>query len=253
MRSTGSRLGQLIKLIMILLVIAVIALAVTPLKLYYPYVSDQLAPIKLKGINGSAVKGHADDLYYNSAPVGQSDWFLYPRSYDALAGTVRLFKDYYDLTFELDKIQQDQVRVGQLSGYLDWQLIKPFVQMRYGQISGYAQLDLQNIVYDKAQGIERMSGQITLKDFKMLKPTVKELGQVAVTFTTKQTGVIVGQFSSDSDVLNVSGSLFIQPHRWQLNLDIIPKAGHFELDAVLNSVGDARRGGGRKLNLAGFY
>ena len=76
---------------------------------------------------------------------------------------------------------------------------------------------------------------------------------MTLTFDTQAPGMIIGNFASQSNVLNVSGSLIIQSHRWQLNLDIIPKAGHFEVDAVFNTVGDARRGGGRKLNLAGFY
>lgn len=87
----------------------------------------------------------------------------------------------------------------------------------------------------------------------MLKPAPKDLGEIKLTFNTEKQGVIVGQFSSDSNVLAVSGTLYVQPRRWQLNVDLVPKAGHFELDAVLSSVGQARRGGGRRLNLAGFY
>ena len=125
--------------------------------------------------------------------------------------------------------------------------------MRYGQFEGYAQVNLEQVDYNKANGFDRIEGNITLQDFKLITPSNKDLGTVTLKFDTKKAGMIVGNFSSQSNVLNVSGALVIQPHRWQLNLDIIPKAGHFELDAVLNSVGQARRGGGRRVNLAGFY
>lgn len=253
MRSTGSRLGQLIKLVFILAIVGVIAIAVTPLNWYYQYVDDQLRPVKLTGISGSAVKGSAEQLTYMGMPMGQAEWLLYPKSYDALAGEVRVSKQHYDLKFDINRMAQGLAEVEKIRGYLDWELIKPFVQMRYGQLSGFARFELQGMKYLENGGLQQLYGNITLQDFKMLKPSNKDLGTVTLKFETKGKGMIVGTFSSDSQVLTVSGTLFLQTNRWQLNLDIIPRAGHFELDAILNSVGDARRGGGRKLNLAGFY
>ncbi len=253
MRSTGSRLGQLIKLVFVLAVIAVIAIAVTPLNWYYPHVEKQLRPIKLAGISGSAVKGSAEQLTYITLQLGQAQWLLYPKSYNALAGEVKVSKQHYDLKFDVNRIEQGQVEIEKIRGFLDWELIKPFVQMQYGQLAGFARFNLQGLKFEENGGLQQLFGDITLQDFKMLQPSKKDLGTVSLKFETKAKGMIVGTFSSDSQVLTVSGSLFLQTNRWQLNLDIIPRAGHFELDAILNSVGDARRGGGRKLNLAGFY
>ncbi len=253
MLSSSNRFGKLIKFIFILLVLAVIAVAVTPLNLYYEYVAKHAKPIALQGISGSAVKGSAQSLSYLSAPLGQAEWLLYPNSFKGVGGKVRVYKPNYDLTFDLRKITADTQSFNQVGGFIDWKLIKPFLQMRYGQFEGYAQLNLQQVEYSKANGFDRIEGSMTLQDFKLITPANKDLGLVTLDFNTKSTGMIVGNFSSQSQVLNVSGTLVIQPRRWQLNLDIIPKAGHFELDAVLNSVGEARRGGGRRLKLAGFY
>lgn len=253
MKSTGSRLGGLLKVIFILLVIAVIAIAITPLNLYYKHVESQLSPVKLNGISGSAVKGSAEQLNYMGLPMGKADWLLYPKSFDALGGEVRLSKQHYDLKFDVNKVTQERVEIEKIRGFLDWDLIKPFVQMRYGELAGYAQFNLQGIRFSQSGGLQQLNGDISLQDFKMLQPSKKDLGLVTLKFETKSQGMVVGTFSSDSQVLTVSGTLFLQPNRWQLSLDIIPRAGHFELDAILNSVGDARRGGGRKLNLAGFY
>lgn len=253
MLSSGDRLGKLIKFVFLLLVVSVIALAVTPLNLYYEQVKSQFRPVSLSGISGSAVKGSADSLSYSSAPLGQAEWFLYPNSLTGLGGKVRVYKTNYDLTFELKKITSESQSFSQVMGFLDWQLIKPFLQMRYGQFEGYAQVNLQQVAYNKTNGFDRIEGHISLQDFKLITPANKDLGEIRLDFETKKTGMIVGNFSSQSNVLNVSGALIIQPHRWQLNLDIIPKAGNYELDAVLNSVGSARSGGGRRLNLAGFY
>jgi len=253
MLSTGDRLLKLIKFAFVLLVIAVIVVAVTPLNLYYSYVSDYLRPVTLSGISGSAVKGEAEKLTYLSAPIGKSEWLLYPNSINGLGGKFRVTKENYDLTFEIGSLQQDEADFKKILGYIDWKLIKPFLQMNNGQIDGYAQFNLERVNYSKQNGIEHLEGSITLEDFKLIKPTVKDLGQIRVDFETKKLGMVVGQFKSESTVLNVSGTIVIQPHRWQLHLDLIPKSGHFELDAILNSVGDRRNGGGRKLNLAGFY
>jgi hypothetical protein len=252
-RSAGSRFGQLIKLIFVLVIIAVIAIAVTPMNLYFQYIEDEIKPTKLSGISGSVIKGSADELTYMNLPLGQAEWFLYPKSYNALAGDVRVTKQHYDLKLDLNKIEMNRVEIEKVRGFIDWELIKPYVQMRYGQLAGFARFNLQGLRYSQTGGLEQLFGDITLRDFKMVKPSVKNLGTVTLNFETKARGMIVGTFSSDSQVLTVSGSLFLHPNRWQLNLDIIPRAGHFELDAILNSVGDPRRGGGRRLNLAGFY
>lgn len=253
MLSSTDRLGKLLKFIIILLILLVIAVAVTPLNLYYDHVKQQIRPVTLSGISGSAVKGSAESLSYMSAPLGQAEWLLYPNSLNGVGGKVRVYKQNYDLTFDIQKVTAEQQRFNQVTGFIDWQMIKPFLQLRYGQLDGYAQLSLQGMEYTKDAGIKRLEGSVTLRDFKLLKPSNMDLGEVTLTFETQKEGVVVGQFSSQSEVLNVSGALYVQPHRWQLNLDIIPKGGHFEMDAALSTVGDPRRGGGRKLNLAGFY
>ncbi len=253
MLSTGDRLGKLFKLIFILLLLSILAIAVTPLSFYYDYVKKHLNPVSLTGISGSAVKGSADSLSYMSAPLGKTEWLLYPKTFKGLGGKVRVYQQNYDLTFDMRELSADSHSFNNVKGFIDWQLIKPFMQMRYGQIDGYAQVNLHSVEYNNSTGFDRMEGEVVLQDFKLITPTAKDLGEVKVTFETKNNGMIVGNFTSQSNALSVSGVLVIQPRRWQLNLDIIPKAGHFELDAVLNSVGDARRGGGRRLNLAGFY
>lgn len=253
MLSSGDRLGKLFKFLFIVVILALIVVAVAPLNLYYDHIKTHIKGIKLSGISGSAVKGSAESLSYLSAPMGQAEWLLYPNSLNGLGGKVRIYKPNYDLTAKLRKITLDSQSFSQVSGFIDWKLIKPFLQMRYGQFEGYAQVNLTQVEYNKANGFDRIEGSITLQEFKLVTPSNKDLGEITMQFDTKKVGMIVGNISSQSNALNVSGALVLQPHRWQLNLDIIPKAGHFELDAVLNSVGGARRGGGRRLNLAGFY
>ena len=253
MISASDRLGKLLKFVFIILILGVIVIAVTPLNLYYDQVKSHFKPVQLTGISGSVVKGSADSLTYLSAPMGKTEWFLYPKSFNGIGGRVRVYKEHFDLTFDINKLTSEVQTFHGVIGFLDWQFIKPYLQMRFGQLSGYAQFNLNQIEYDKTNGFDRIEGEITLQDFKMTHPSQVDLGIVTLTFSTQSKGMVVGNFTSQSNVLNVSGALIIQPHRWQLNLDIIPKAGHFEVDAVFNSVGDARRGGGRRLNLAGFY
>lgn len=253
MLSAGDRLGKLFKFLFILVLLAVIAVAVVPLNLYHDYVKSQIRPIVLNGISGSVVKGSADSLSYMSAPLGKAEWLLYPNSLNGLGGKVRVSKENYDLTFKINKATAETQHFEHVKGFINWALIKPFLQMRYGQIDGYAEVDLNQVEYNKNSGLQRMEGVITLQDLKLISPSARELGKVFLKFSTQKEGIVVGNFSSQSNAINVSGTLYIQPRRWQLKLDLIPKAGFYELDAVLNSVGDPRRGGGRQLNLAGFY
>jgi hypothetical protein len=109
------------------------------------------------------------------------------------------------------------------------------------------------MIYDKQSGIERLDGQVTLKDFQLLAPSQMPLGEVTIDLETKKKGIVVGSIGSNSDRLTVSGAFYIQPNRWQLNVDIVPKPGFYQLNAALRGVGDPRPGGGRRLNRAGFY
>jgi hypothetical protein len=253
MVGAGDRLKKIFKLLFVLLILALIAVAVVPLNLYHEQIKSHLKPLTLTDIGGSAVKGSAGSMHYMGMPLGEAEWLLYPSSYDAIGGKVKVRDVNHDLTMKLAKIGQQEWLISSIMGYVDWQLIQPFVQIRYGQLSGYASFDLSGIEYSRKEGLQRMQGEITLKDFTMIKPSQKDLGEIKVSFTTQQAGIVVGQFSSQSNVISVTGTLLLNSNRWQLNVDLIPKAGHFELDALLSSVGQARRGGGRRLNLAGFY
>ena len=96
MVGAGDRLFKLIKWLLVLVILGGIALAVVPLNLYYDQVKSQLRPVALKDISGSAVKGGAGELSYLSLPMGKAEWLLYPSSYNALGGRVKLSDTNYD-------------------------------------------------------------------------------------------------------------------------------------------------------------
>lgn len=244
---------KLIKWLLILIIIAVIAIALTPLNLYYQNIRSQTEPLKLQNISGSIVKGSAEQAHYAMLPLGKLDWLLYPTHYKAIGGDIKISGKHHDLHLAVKRADQNHIRLSQIRGYLDLQPIKPLLQIRYGELQGVFNLDLHHIDYHRQQGIRTLSGKATLQNFKMLKPLNKDLGQVHIDFETKRPGVIAGTISNQSAFINISGSLHLQQRRWQLKLDLIPKAGNFEIDAIINNIGDARYGGGRRLNLAGFY
>ncbi len=253
MKSAGDRIVGLIKWLIILAIVAVLLLAVLPLKWYYDYASDYMKPVVLRDVSGSLVKGGAGQLRYDLIPLGQAEWLLYPGSLKGVGGRVRIHDDQYDLTFKLKDINQNQAHIKQITGFLDWDYLRPYLQFQQGRFDGYWQFDVGQMVYDKQVGIKRLDGQVTLKDFQLLAPAQMALGEVMINFETKKEGVIVGTIGSKSDRLTVSGAFYIQPNRWQLNVDMVPKPGNYELNAALRGVGDPRPGGGRRLNRAGFY
>jgi len=143
----------LIYFIFVVVFIAVIAIAVTPLNLYYQYIEKEIKPTKLTGVSGSVIKGSAEELTYMNLPLGQAEWFLYPKSYNALAGDVRVTKQHYDLKLDLNRVEQKRVEVEKVRGFIDWELIKPYVQMRYGQLAGFARFNLQGLRYSQTGGL----------------------------------------------------------------------------------------------------
>lgn len=252
MRSSGDRLIGLIKWLIILAFLITVILAVLPLRWYYDSISDHLRPLVLRDVSGSLVKGSAGTLRFDALPLGQAEWLLYPGSLTGIGGRLRIFQQQYDLTFQLKNINAKQQQFKKVNGFLDWSVIQPFLQIRNGQFAGYWQFDLNRVSMQKKQGLQHMEGQVTLKDFKLLQPAQMDLGEVIIDFKTQKEGIIVGNISSKSQAVNVSGALYLQPNRWQLNLDIIPRAGYYQLSTALQGVGDPRPGGGRKLNRAGF-
>ncbi len=253
MKSTSDRIIGLIKWLIILALVAVMLLAVIPLRWYYDYAEDYLKPVVLRHVSGSLVKGSAEQLRYDVIPLGQAEWLLYPGSLKGIGGRVRVHDQHYDLTFRLKEINQNTARIKQITGFLNWDYLQPYLQFKQGRFDGYWQFDINQMVYDKQMGIERLDGLVTLKDFQLIAPSQMPLGEVMIQFETQKAGVIVGTISSRSDRLTVSGAFYIQPNRWQLNVDLIPQPGFYQLNAALQGVGDPRPGGGRRLNRAGFY
>lgn len=253
MKSSLDRLMGLFKWLLILVFILVILMAVVPMRWYYSYVSDYMRPLVLRDVSGSAIKGRADQLRYDLISLGRAEWLLYPGSLTGIGGRIRVYDQHYDLTFKLKDINQNRARIKHIAGYLNWDYLQPYLQFNQGRFDGYWQFNINHMIYTKDSGIERLDGKVTLKDFKLLSPANMSLGEVTIDLETKKTGVIVGTVHSDSDRLMVSGAFYIQPNRWQLNVDIVPKPGYYQLDAALRGVGDPRPGGGRRLNRAGFY
>ncbi len=245
--------GKFFKLVFLVLIIVAIVVAITPMNWYYRHIDKHLLPMKLEGISGTAVKGTADKLKYQLFDLGQVNWLLYPNGLNSIGGRVKLTGPEYGLIFELAQVKKNTLDFNAISGFVGWDLIKKYLQMNQRQLQGDFSFNLRQVRIDKQNGIKGASGNITLNNFQLVQPRKIDLGEIMIDFETQQQGMIVGTISSRSNVMNVSGALFLQPNRYKLNLDIMPNPGQYELEAAFRNVGNPRRGGGRRLNLAGFY
>ncbi len=243
---------KLIKLLLFIIVLFSLAAFFTPLDLYYDKIKKNIRPIQLEGIGGSIIKGNAEQVKYLGMDLGQANWLMYPSSYNAATLEVKLQNKDYDIKAKYIKKPKFDV-VKDLKGTLDWQFIANKINFSHGKISGYIELDFDHLEIKK--GVPHIiSGRATTKDLRIIKPVQKELGEIEVVFTSDNPSIIVGQVNSTSNVLNVSGAIYIHKnHRWEIKLTLIPSPGEYEVEYVLQSIGDRRRGGGRTLNLAGFY
>jgi hypothetical protein len=245
---------KLIKYLLILIILAVLLLSFTPLNLYYKYISKNIRPIQLEQISGSAVKGSTQNLKYMGMDVGWASWLIYPSSYNEVSVDFKLKDQLYDVAGHYRKKPDSQI-LNNVRGTLDWSLADNYINFDHGTISGYIKLDFDHI--EMKGGVPyRVIGKVVTKELKLLKPIEKDLGEIEIVFTSDNPQIIVGQVNSRSNVLNVSGALYIHKnHRWELKLTLLPMAGEYLIERALQNIGDARSGGGRgrSLNLAGFY
>lgn len=243
---------KLIKFIIFLLIVTALTLSFAPLDLYYDKVKKNIRPIKLENISGSAIKGSAEHFKYMGMDLGYAQWLLYPSSYDEVTVDFKLRGQEYDIAGKFKKKPKSEV-IKNLTGTVNWDMIANKINFRQGKFDGSFQLDFQHLEMNKGVP-ERIEGTVVSQNLKLIKPIKKDLGQIEIVFTSDNPAIIVGQVNSKSNVLNVSGAVYIHKnHRWEVKLNLIPKPGQYEVEYALQGIGDRRRGGGRSLNLAGFY
>ncbi|MFK8012882.1 MAG: type II secretion system protein N [Marinicellaceae bacterium] len=243
---------KLIKYLIYLIIIVMLIVTFTPLNLYYSHIAKEMRPLKLEEISGSLVKGSAEKVTYLGLDVGVANWLVYPSSYDEVTMRLSIKDEDFDFSADLIKSPKSQI-IKNLMGTADWKLIDPFLNFNHGKISGYLDFDFKHLeMVDGA--VHRILGKVTTKELKLLEPLEKDMGEIEVVFADENPEIKVGQVNSTSNVLNVSGAIYIHKNRrWEVKLTLISAPGEYEIEYALQNIGDRRPGGGRSLNLAGFY
>lgn len=243
---------KLVKIIFYLIILVLLIFTFTPLKFYYSNIAKEFRPVQLEGISGSAIKGSAESIKYLGLDIGQLNWLFYPSSYNAMTMEWNLKDVAYNFNGKFIKTSQsDQLK--EVFGTLDWSIIQKAINFNRGELSGYVEFDFDHIEF-KDRIPQRIIGKAVTKELKILKPIKKELGEIEVVFESDNPSIIVGQVNSRSNVLNVSGAIYLHKnHRWEVKLTLIPMPGEYEIEYALQNIGDKRRAGGRSLNMAGFY
>lgn len=243
---------KLFKIIFYLVVLLLLIITFTPLNLYYSHISREIRPIQLEEISGSAIKGSAEHLKYLGLDIGKFNWLFYPSSYNAMTLDWGLQDPLYDFKGKFIKSSKTET-LKEVLGTLDWSIIQKAINFNRGELSGYVLFDFEHIEF-KNRVPERIIGKAVTKELKILKPVNKNLGEIEVVFTSDNPTIIVGQVNSTSNVLNVSGAIYLHKnHRWEVKLTLIPLPGEYEIEYALQNIGDKRSTGGRSLNMAGFY
>lgn len=243
---------KLIKILIYLLIILTLIIIFTPLNLYYSHISKEIRPITLENISGSAIKGKADTVKYLGLDLGSADWLMYPSSYNEFTLDLALKDEHYN--FDAKFIQSTTSKIiKDLYGTADWKIIDKFINFNHGEMTGYLEFAFNHLEM-KDNVAHRIIGKVVTKELKLINPIQKDLGEIEVVFLDENPAIMVGQVNSQSNVLNVSGAIYIhRNHRWEVKLNLIPYPGEYEIEYALQNIGDRRPGGGRTLNLAGFY
>ncbi len=243
---------KIIKFLLLLLVLLILAVVFTPLDWYYSAIEKQIKPAKLEQISGSAIKGSAQKLSYFGMDLGQASWLAYPSSYNEMSVDFTLNNDQYHLqgryrkSLKFDKIQN-------LRGRFNWSMLEQYLNFKFGKIAGSIDFDFSEIAFANNTP-ERIVGQAITQNLKLIEPMKKDLGTINVKFSSQSAGVIVGLINSNSNVINVSGAIYIhKTHRWESKITLLPMPGEYEIEYALQNIGDKRPGGGRSLNMSGYY
>ena len=184
--------------------------------------------------------------------LGKANWLIYPNSWNRLAVDLKLEGNDYDVKAQVNK-NPHRLALKKLRGTVDWQIIKKYLNFRKGEINGYFNLNFNEIAFSEGKP-ELIEGRMVTRDLRLVSPIKKDLGEIEVVFNTDNPSFIVGTVNSQSNVMNVSGAIYIHKnHRWEIKLNIIPVPGEYEVGYALEGIGERRRGGGRTLNMAGFY
>jgi hypothetical protein len=243
---------KLIKYLLYLVILLLLIITFTPLNLYYSKVADNIRPLQLEEISGSAIKGSAQKVKYFGLDIGKAEWLVYPGSYNNITVNFNLNDKLYDVSGKFVKTNESEKLID-IMGTFDWTILEKSLNFNRGEISGYVKLDFDYIEL-KNRVLERIIGKAVTKELKLIKPIQRDLGEIEVVFFSDNPSIIVGQVNSKSNVLNISGAIYIHKnHRWEIKLTLIPMPGEYEIEYAIQTIGEKRAGGGRSLNLAGFY
>lgn len=243
---------KLIKYILIMAIVLGVVLYLTPLNLYYSQIEKNIKPLKLNQISGSIIKGESQQTSYLGLNIGKLSWLNLPNSWKSIGSSLKIESKDYDIAANITP-QPNKLLIDNLMGTIDWGYINNQFNLTQATIEGYIDVHLDNIViFEKRPRV--IEGRITTKEFRLVSPIQRDLGDIYIEFEPLENNVIVGTVNSNSNVINVSGGLYIyQNHRWELKLNVIPKPGEYEIDYALRNIGSQRAGGGRSINYAGFY
>ncbi len=242
----------------LLFVIAVLVLAAmlwlfAPVGRGYPLLSQRLQPLELQGLTGSLYQGSARSMRIAGVDLGQFHWHKqWPTIPPGLQGEYRLQGLGYVLGGTAKLSGQRGVQARSVNGHVPWQWIERFLRLPADRLQAEPQLALDELIYGPA-GMERVNGRVTLRNLRITTPFAVLLGDIWADIQTERTGLAIGTVRSDSQVLDVSGVIYLHPHRFEVNLVLKPKPGEYEAQHALLFIGQPTTGGGRRIQVAGFY
>lgn len=224
-----------------------------PLERLLPFFAQRLQPVQIEGVAGSLYRGSARELRLAGFVLGKLQWNKqWPTAPPGLQGQYRLKSTDYDLVAHLRLSRAGGLHASDLRGEIGWKYLENFLHLPPGRMTGRLRLDIGELAYGPA-GMERINGRISLDGLRIVSPIALPLGDLWADIQTERSGLAVGHIRSNSRVLDASGVIYLHPHRFEVNLVLKPKPGEYEAQLALQSIGQPLAGGGRRIQVAGFY
>lgn len=204
---------RLLKGLLILLLVAVLGLAalfhLVPARAWVAWLLPAEAPLKLEGVEGSLVNGHAAQLSWRGRAMGPLDWHLHPMG--LLQQRVQIDLDLRGEVYAgdgyVDAGRDQVIRLRDVSLRVPAEHLAGLIDTPALQMLGHIQLELANAELNHLFPTA-LSGTAVWKDAAVMGAAQASLGEVRMSFERQNDGRIVGTVTDNGGPLQIEDGQF---------------------------------------------
>ncbi len=175
--------------------------------------ASEIGEVGLAGVHGTVWSGAAQQLQYRKRVVGAVDWrlSLWGLLLGRVGGDLRLVQgDAYLQSEARAPISGEELALSELEGRLPLPTIQPFLPMIPLPLDGVVSLKLQQLELSSEGRLQRAEGRIVWHQAGVTAPQPLAFGDLQLSLTTAEEGVIEGRISDSGGPMQLNATLTLQ-------------------------------------------